>query len=158
MNEKRLTIKQERFAVLFVELGDASAAYRQAYDAENMLPTTINRKAKDVRDHPTVAARISELQGRFQVGHGSTVDSLVAELEAARKAAMEADTPQVSAAVSAIMGKAKLLGLLVNKNEIAGKGGGPIKFSSGIRSLTDSELESLVRTGQGKAEPKRNLN
>ena len=40
-----------------------------------------------------------------------TVDTLLAELEANRLAALNAPTPQVSAAVAATMGKAKLLGL-----------------------------------------------
>ena len=40
-----------------------------------------------------------------------TVDTLLDELEEARKAALDADTAQSSAAVSATMGKARLLGL-----------------------------------------------
>lgn len=38
------------------------------------------------------------------------VDSLLAELEVSRLAALNASTPQVSAAVAATMSKAKLLG------------------------------------------------
>ena len=46
------------------------------------------------------------------------MDDLLHELEQARAAALAAPTPQSSAAVSATMGKAKMLGLLVDKAEI----------------------------------------
>ena len=41
----KLTVKQEKFALKYAECGDASKAYRHAYDAENMKPSTINEKA-----------------------------------------------------------------------------------------------------------------
>ena len=69
-----MTPKQEQFTRLYVETGNASEAYRQAYNTDNM--------------------------------------------EQARAAALAAPTPQSSAAVSATMGKAKMLGLLVDKAEI----------------------------------------
>ena len=56
---------------------------------------------------------MGELQEQAAKRHGTTIDSLTAELEKARETEM--DTGQVSAAVSAIMGKAKLHGLLVEK-------------------------------------------
>jgi hypothetical protein len=59
-----LTIKQERFALAFLELGDASAAYRQVYDAAAMKATTINVKASELKRNPKVAARIAELQAQ----------------------------------------------------------------------------------------------
>ena len=40
-----------------------------------------------------------------------TVDSLLVELEQARQIALGAETPQTAAAVSATLGKAKLVGL-----------------------------------------------
>jgi phage terminase small subunit len=44
-----------------------------------------------------------------------------------------ADEKGASAAVAAVMGKAKLHGLLIEKNEHTGKGGAPIE----VRSLAD---------------------
>jgi phage terminase small subunit len=61
--EPKLTIKQRRFAELYVELGNASEAYRQAYDvSEGTKTTTINTKAKELLKHGTVAVLISNLQ------------------------------------------------------------------------------------------------
>lgn len=59
----KLTAKQEAFAKEYVlNGGDASAAYRKAYDASKMKPESIHRKAKEVLDNGKVAARVKELQ------------------------------------------------------------------------------------------------
>lgn len=57
----KLTAKQEKFCLAYLETGNASEAYRQAYNAENMKPETINRKAKDLIDNGKIAARLSAL-------------------------------------------------------------------------------------------------
>ena len=107
----KLTIKQEAFCLAYIELGDASAAYRTAYNTSRMKSTTINRNAKAQLDHSKIAARIKELQYSALERHNVTVDSLLLELEEARQCALAAETPQTSAAVGATMGKAKLMGL-----------------------------------------------
>ena len=40
-----MTPKQEQFARLDVETGNASEAYRQAYNADNMKPETVTNEA-----------------------------------------------------------------------------------------------------------------
>ena len=107
----KLTPKQENFCQKYIELGNASEAYRQSYDCSRMKSETINRKAKVEYDKGKIRARISELQEEHQERHNVTVDSLVAELEEARTAALTCETPQSSAAVAATLGKAKLLGI-----------------------------------------------
>lgn len=107
----RLTPKQEAFCQAYIETGNASEAYRTAYAADKMKPETINRNAKALLDNSKIATRVAELQGEIKQRHNVTVDSLIAELEEARKAALGAETPQSSAAVAATMGKAKLVGL-----------------------------------------------
>lgn len=57
-----LTPKQEMLARRYVECGNASEAYRFAYDTANMKIETIQRKAHDVVHNGKVAARIRELQ------------------------------------------------------------------------------------------------
>jgi len=57
-----LTQKQELFAVKYVECGNATEAYRIAYDCENMKPATVNRNAKKNTDNAKIATRIKELQ------------------------------------------------------------------------------------------------
>lgn len=104
-----LTPKQENFCLAYLETGNASEAYRRAYDASGMSDTSINRKAKELVDNGKIAARLSELREPILKRHAITVDDLLAELEEARRLALETEAP--APAVSATMGKAKLLGL-----------------------------------------------
>jgi phage terminase small subunit len=121
-----LTAKQESFCLAYVETGNASEAYRRAYNAENMKPATINRTAKDVLDNPNIAARLKELRAPAVAKAQLTIEDLLRELEEARKIALECPTPQTGAAVNATLGKAKLLGLDKQIVELTGKGGGAI--------------------------------
>lgn len=121
-----LTPKQEAFALAYVETGNASEAYRRAYDAGKMKPDSINRKAKELLDNGKITARVAELQAGHAGRHKLTVDDLLRELEEARQAALTAETAQSSAAVAATMGKAKLLGMDKQVIEHSGPNGGPI--------------------------------
>lgn len=56
-----LTPKQENFCQQYLLLGNASDAYRLAYDAKNMKPETINRRAKDLLDDGKITARLNFL-------------------------------------------------------------------------------------------------
>lgn len=57
----KLTPKQEKFCLVYLKTGNASEAYRQAYDASNMKPESVNRKAKDVLDNVKITSRLAEL-------------------------------------------------------------------------------------------------
>ena len=112
-----LTPKQEAFALAYVETGNASEAYRRSYNAEKMKPETVNRTAKEQLDNPKIAARLAELKAAHVERHEITVDDLIRELEEARSIAMAGERQQPAAMVAASMGKAKLLGLIVDKAE-----------------------------------------
>lgn len=120
-----LTVKQDNFALKYVESGNASLAYRHAYDAKDMLPGSVWREASLLLKHPKVAQRIAELRAEAKEMLMVSLASVTEELELARSLAMETEQP--SAAVSASMGKAKLHGLITDKSEVAGKDGGPIE-------------------------------
>ena len=115
-----LTIKQENFCLVYIETGNASEAYRKSYDASKMNESTINRAAKELMDNPKIATRIQELRKPIIDKYQITVDDLVKELEEARIAALTAETVQASAATAATMGKAKLLGLVTDKQQHEG--------------------------------------
>ncbi|CAB5670349.1 terminase small subunit [Providencia hangzhouensis] len=106
-----LTTKQENFCLAYIETGNASEAYRTAYDTAKMKPESINRKAKELLDNCKITARLDVLRQDIRARHDITVMKLLEELEAARLKALNADTPQASAAVAATMGKARLTGL-----------------------------------------------
>lgn len=110
-----LTQKQEAFCLAYIETGNASEAYRRAYDADGMKGATINRNAKALLENNKIATRISTLRERAVQHTMVTVQSLTEELEEARALALKEGQP--SAAVSASMGKAKLHGLLTDKQQ-----------------------------------------
>lgn len=110
-----LTVKQENFCLAYIEIGNATEAYRRAYDAENMQTETIHVKACELLKNGKVAVRVEELRAAQLERHLVTVDSLCLELEETRSKALESN--QLSAAVSSTMGKAKLHGLGLEKRE-----------------------------------------
>ena len=108
---RNLTEKQEAICRAFVETGNASEAYRRSYDAKNMGQNTIAVKASEMLNKDNISVRLQQLREVHQKRHNVTVDSLVAELEEIKNVALSAETPQSSAAVAAVLGKAKLMGL-----------------------------------------------
>lgn len=123
--------------MVYVETGNASEAYRQAYNCENMKEATINRNAKMMIDDNKISTRIKELKSGHVKRHELTIDDLVKQLEETRQVALTLENPQCSAAISATMGTAKLLGLIVDKNEHTGADGKPIAHSVEIKVTFD---------------------
>ena len=112
-----MTIKQELFAQAYIETGNASEAYKRAYNTQANA-NTINRKASQLLKHPEVIKLLADLQAIHRQRHTITIDDILQELEQSRLLALE--NIQCSAAISATMGKAKLLGL--DKQVIEHKG------------------------------------
>lgn len=106
-----MTPKQIAFCQAYLETGDASEAWRRSYDASKSNKNSVNRRGHEMLQHSKVIAYLAEERAHIMARHRITVDDLLSELEEARTAALGADTVQSSAAVSATMGKAKLLGL-----------------------------------------------
>lgn len=72
---KKLTVKQEKFSNLYVELGNASEAYRQAYDVKEGTTTeSIHTLASRVLTHVEVRLRVvelkSELGDKYKISRG----------------------------------------------------------------------------------------
>lgn len=106
MNE--LTVKQTDFCLFYIETGNASEAYRLAYDAENMKPETVNRRAFDLMENGKIKAMIEALQAEHRKEHNITVSDILNKLEDIYSEAMKKGN--LSSAVSAVMGQAKVLG------------------------------------------------
>lgn len=58
---KGLTPKQETFCQEYIKCGNASEAYRIAYDCKNMKPETINVKACELLKNGNIMVRVQEL-------------------------------------------------------------------------------------------------
>lgn len=60
---QRLTEKQEKFCQFYIDTdGNASEAYRMAYDTSNMQPDTVWSTASRLLDNYKVTARINEIR------------------------------------------------------------------------------------------------
>jgi phage terminase small subunit len=111
-----LNPKQEKFCQLYVELGNASEAYRRAYNS-SAKQESVAVNASKLLSETNVSLRVEEIREALKANHGITLKNILDELEEARAVALSAPTPQTSAAVAATMGKAKLLGFDREKKE-----------------------------------------
>ena len=136
-----MTPKQEKFCQKFVELGNASEAYRQSYDASRMSAASVNRKAKELLDNGKIAARLDELRAHHAERHDVTIDDVRKMLLEDRAFAKSCGTP--APMVSATMGLAKLYGHLRDKVEHTGKDGGPIQTEQ-VESDADAFRRRLL--------------
>ncbi|MDE7465294.1 MAG: terminase small subunit [Muribaculaceae bacterium] len=60
---QRLTEKQERFCRHYLDTdGNASEAYRMAYDTTKMQPSTVHYSAWELMNNPKITQRIDELR------------------------------------------------------------------------------------------------
>ena len=104
--------KHEQFCQVWLETGNKSEAYRKSHpNSLKWKDETVHNKASALSKKGEVLARYEQLQSDALKGHDITIASLLLELEKARQAALTADTPQSSAAITATMSKAKLVGL-----------------------------------------------
>jgi phage terminase small subunit len=123
--------RHERFVALLLEGKSASAAYAEAgYTADDANGSRLHA-------NPKIQARLAESQTEVAKETKISVESLLGELESARKTAV--DLEQLSAAVRAIESKAKISGVLVQRVEI----GRPGDFShcDSIEEVADNLVE-----------------
>jgi phage terminase small subunit len=119
---RSLTGKQEAFCIAYIENGgNASGAYRKAYNTSpTCKPNTVEKRACELMTDGKVSGRINELRAKITEKAETklivNVETLTNKLEAALQKAMD-EGKGASAAVSAVMGIAKLHGLITDKSE-----------------------------------------
>lgn len=74
-----LTVKQEKFCNKYLECGNASEAYRFAYDCKNLTEKTIWSAASVLLDKPKVAQRVAYLKANLAEAAGITALAIVKE-------------------------------------------------------------------------------
>lgn len=106
-----LTQAQENFARLYVELGNAAEAYRQAYPkSQRWKESTLWPKSSKLLAMDKVSTRVSELRQQAAEKTGITLESHLNELERLRKMAEEQGN--VSAAIQAEVARGKHSGVV----------------------------------------------
>lgn len=111
-----LTQKQVNFCNAYLEQGNASDAYRQAYNAENMKAETVNRRAHELMSNGKIKARIEEMRENAAQGAQVTLESHLNRLAELSLAAQE--NGQYSAAINAEIARGKAAGLYTEKSRI----------------------------------------
>jgi len=140
-----MTPKQADFVRWYFELGNASEAYKRAYNS-HAKPNTLHRKANDLLKHPVIKAEVQTMQAQARERNQVTIDKVVDELEEARQVAKQSGN--ASAMVSATLGKAKVLGLVVDKQETNTKILTPPVFNFkpvSPKEMTDDELKTELK-------------
>ena len=115
----KLTIKQEKFARQYVGPceGNASAAYRAAYRADNMTDNVIHVKACELLKNGKVSVKVEELKALAAEAQAITIEEITGGLRRVAEAASGAG--QHSAAAQALVALAKLGGLMVEKRQVS---------------------------------------
>lgn len=127
-----LTPKQQRFVQEYLQDHNGTqAAIRAGYSE-----STARQQGSRLLTDPRVLAAVRAGQKKVAKKAEVTVESLMAELEQARKLALK--EKQASAAVTATMGKGKLAGLMVEKHKHSGAIG-----TYDLSKLSDNELDRL---------------
>ncbi|MDX8492703.1 terminase small subunit [Mesorhizobium sp. VK22B] len=141
MANAKLNARQERFCLGLAEGLPQSRAYVQAGYAACGNAAEVS--ASQLLRNPKVAARLAELQASAARRSEITVDDLVAELDDMRKLATACKNP--AAGVAAVMGKAKLLGLIVDKAEIEATVRKPAREPTDDKRMSLEEWERRFR-------------
>lgn len=128
--------RHEKFAQELAKGESASSAYKQAgySTAGNAAEACASRLLRDAK----VAARLGELKARAAEKAVVTAADIAAQLDEDRKFAR--GLKQGAAAVSATLGKAKVLGVIIDRHEHTGRNGGPIEY----RDLSDEEIAARI--------------
>ena len=119
MTAGRLTQKQENFCLAYIETGNASEAYRKAYNADGMKPETVNRKAKELLDNGKITARLEELRKPVAESAQITLAQHLSTLEELRELAKEEG--KYGPAIQAEIARGKAAGLYVERSHIDGE-------------------------------------
>lgn len=128
-----LTQKQEMFCLAYIETGNASEAYRRAYNSGGMKPESVNRKAKELMDNVNITARLQELRAPAVARAQITLETHLADLKRLRDMAEASE--KYGPAIQAEVARGKASGLYVEKQEITGS----LEISKIERVIVDSK-------------------
>jgi len=109
------TQKKEDFCLAYLETGNASEAYRSAYDAKNMKPETIAKRASELMSDGYVTGRLEELRAPVREKALLTLESHLKRLDELSRKAEEAE--QFAPAITAETNRGKAAGLYTEKTD-----------------------------------------
>ncbi|MEG1749945.1 MAG: terminase small subunit [Tannerellaceae bacterium] len=78
----KLTIKQENFCNLYMETGNATEAYRRAYDCGNMKYDTIVKRAGELLNNGVITGRLEKMRTQLNEQSNIRKQQILEELKA----------------------------------------------------------------------------
>jgi len=114
--EGGLTQRQEAFCLAFVETGNASEAYRRAYQAKRMNAKTVHECASRLLADRKVTARVAWLRGKAAVKAVLTLETHLGKLAELRDAA--AKDEEWDAAIRAETKRGEAAGLYPDRGRV----------------------------------------
>lgn len=117
MNE--LTQKQENFCLAYIETGNASEAYRKAYNAAGSSEKSVWELASKMLDNPKVISRLEALREQAARRALPTLERHLEELATLRDEARAEG--RYSAAIAAEIARGKAAGLYVEQSRTEGE-------------------------------------
>lgn len=119
-----LTPKQEAFCLAYVETGNASEAYRQAYSAANMKAETIANNAHALLKRSDITARLAALRAPAIHAAQATLEQHLQDLKRLRDAAEAAQ--KFGPAIQAEIARGKACGFYVERVDVSPKQTAPV--------------------------------
>ncbi len=136
--------RHERFAQALAKGETATAAYEQAGYEPN------DGNATRLKGNDRIEARVAEILERAAMRAEITVAGISERLlMIADKGEKLSEASGLSVARASLMDVAKLNGLVVDKREMFGKGGGPIEYTN----MTEAEIDARLAALAGGSEP-----
>ena len=77
MAEGKLTIKQEKFCNKYLECGNASEAYRFAFECSKMSDETVWKRSSELLQNGEVTGRVKQLQAQLAEKELITKEELI---------------------------------------------------------------------------------
>ena len=119
MTAGKLTQKQENFCAAYLEIGNASVAYRKAYPGTRMSDKTRNEAASRLLKNSKVVARLEELRKPVAESAQITLSQHLSKLEELRELAKQYG--KYGPAIQAEIARGKAAGLYVERSHIDGE-------------------------------------
>jgi hypothetical protein len=119
MTELKLSALQRRFLFAIIEGRTPVQAIKEARGPNTAVSLSrLKFQANEMTKHPAVVAGLARARDQLVERAVLRVEDLVQQLMETRQVAFACDPPQLSAAVAATMGAAKLLGLAIDRSEV----------------------------------------
>ncbi len=113
-----LTAKQEAFCREYLRCGNASAAYRLAYNAENMRDKQIWEEACKLKASPKVSQRIGELEEQAAIVATLDRAKVLHMLVETYNKAIQCEQTGPAARCAELIGKAMAGGMFTDKHQV----------------------------------------